>query len=1122
MLSLTGASFLSHRFLGLFVKTYRDDQIMPSGKDHKEDTWKESDLKKALKPEDKRKSRDDDQKSKERSSRRSEDRRGHREHDDEKKRRRHEDSANGEVDSRRTNKERDVERDREREQDRERRKREEKKDRERTKERDHDRDKRKEKDSEGLKERRTKDRSEERERSKDRRKEKERADKEHDRDRIRDKDRAIRKDKESSSGRSEGARERDRSKERRKDLDRNKEKQDDHDKSKERRKEKSGEKRDSEVRKDRDSGRSQGKDGSRERTKEREDRDGKNRDKDRDKQRERERNGEKDKSREHHKEKEKEGLARENEKADRQKSDRYDKDMDRRSKHTERSRERRQGEKGDDKREQRDDIDRRKERSERYGEKEKGDKIKRREKELMASLKQEEDLRREHLKFRSDTLEEADVIDEDVELNRKASLQRMPSVGTAEEVHDEENDGYHYDDDDFEDYDEDFEDDDDNEEGGDADGDDETSIDVQLLEALNAENEGARTSSSEGRELINEVHRKTNKENVKPMSTTHGRINFVAAKQKQISDKVASRTRRRGQELMHLIDLDVAAFDIFDLPPLNEYELYIKNFGRSDTKQAYVQCNEDNVEKEVQTEEIETRTKWTQNPASDAAGFGDEKDNLEEDLYSLTEKANVDSIRLASFLQRATQTCLILLEESVSEQTNTQFKEKRDMTCSDGYMQLATKHSYLEGRPVKFVHISRVQTHFLLIAYAPVVDKINTTTKIPKSIQDKGLICVWNTNEPSDPQKVLICESTPHCCCLSPSKATLAFAGLEDGSLVAWDLREPSSMHYMSKVSGGDSAVILRSPTFSTAGILKKDESHLSPVVSLLPLVMPGDSARASAGSNIMSDDMLGLSFQLASLEENAFIFLWVVVEFDKTNSAGSESDLGLSPGGKIKLIKSSSISLQSPSRNLPNKSSLQTLILKFLPHDPNHVYVGTDGGYVIHCDRHGSRSPPKAHRPGIDTMERIAAIDLSPWQLPCLLSGSENGNLWLFTLKNEFPLLSWPSSTSGSEILSIQWSHSRPSVFYVLDSQSNLHVWDLLKSDKGPVAVEKVKHGRVTCFELSSDYSASGIGTPGRNAELVLVYESGAVEIHRISSVFSKASGDDLDRFASYLESVL
>ena len=39
---------------------------------------------------------------------------------------------------------------------------------------------------------------------------------------------------------------------------------------------------------------------------------------------------------------------------------------------------------------------------------------------------------------------------------------------------------------------------------------------------------------------------------------------------------------------MHLIDLDVAAFDVFELPPLGEYELYIKNFGRSDTRQVAI------------------------------------------------------------------------------------------------------------------------------------------------------------------------------------------------------------------------------------------------------------------------------------------------------------------------------------------------------------------------------------------------------------------------------------------------------------------------------------------------------------------------------------------------------
>lgn len=39
-----------------------------------------------------------------------------------------------------------------------------------------------------------------------------------------------------------------------------------------------------------------------------------------------------------------------------------------------------------------------------------------------------------------------DTIEEDVDQKRKASLQRMPSLGAAEEVN-EENDGYDYDDD---------------------------------------------------------------------------------------------------------------------------------------------------------------------------------------------------------------------------------------------------------------------------------------------------------------------------------------------------------------------------------------------------------------------------------------------------------------------------------------------------------------------------------------------------------------------------------------------------------------------------------------------------------------------------------------------------
>ena len=39
------------------------------------------------------------------------------------------------------------------------------------------------------------------------------------------------------------------------------------------------------------------------------------------------------------------------------------------------------------------------------------------------------------------------------------------------------------------------------------------------------------------------------------------------------------------QELLSMIELDVVSHDMFDLPPLSEYELYVKKFGADDTRQ---------------------------------------------------------------------------------------------------------------------------------------------------------------------------------------------------------------------------------------------------------------------------------------------------------------------------------------------------------------------------------------------------------------------------------------------------------------------------------------------------------------------------------------------------------
>ena len=34
-----------------------------------------------------------------------------------------------------------------------------------------------------------------------------------------------------------------------------------------------------------------------------------------------------------------------------------------------------------------------------------------------------------------------------------------------------------------------------------------------------------------------------------------------------------------------MIELDIVSHDMFDLPPLSEYELYVKKFGADDTRQ---------------------------------------------------------------------------------------------------------------------------------------------------------------------------------------------------------------------------------------------------------------------------------------------------------------------------------------------------------------------------------------------------------------------------------------------------------------------------------------------------------------------------------------------------------
>lgn len=71
---------------------------------------------------------------------------------------------------------------------------------------------------------------------------------------------------------------------------------------------------------------------------------------------------------------------------------------------------------------------------------------------------------------------------------------------------------------------------------------------------------------------------------------------------------------------MEIVQLEEEYFDLFELPPLTPYDLYLRKFGGT-IMQSYTQWNEDNISQCIQTDEIESFDKSIQVP--EEAGSSD-------------------------------------------------------------------------------------------------------------------------------------------------------------------------------------------------------------------------------------------------------------------------------------------------------------------------------------------------------------------------------------------------------------------------------------------------------------------------------------------------------------------
>jgi len=65
-------------------------------------------------------------------------------------------------------------------------------------------------------------------------------------------------------------------------------------------------------------------------------------------------------------------------------------------------------------------------------------------------------------------------------------------------------------------------------------------------------------------------------------------IDFNTSRKKYLQNSKMNKLLKRQKDLRDFIDFDIVDYVIFDHPPMTEYELYIRNFGNSNTVQVAV------------------------------------------------------------------------------------------------------------------------------------------------------------------------------------------------------------------------------------------------------------------------------------------------------------------------------------------------------------------------------------------------------------------------------------------------------------------------------------------------------------------------------------------------------
>ncbi|XP_043488334.1 cytoplasmic dynein 2 intermediate chain 1 isoform X1 [Polistes fuscatus] len=559
-------------------------------------------------------------------------------------------------------------------------------------------------------------------------------------------------------------------------------------------------------------------------------------------------------------------------------------------------------------------------------------------------------------------------------------------------------------------------------------------------------------------------------------------------KKQLITTEKLTKSRSRGKQLLTMIKLNTLSFSLLECAPV-PYEEFIRSYGKFHTQQMYTQTGDDRSEAETQTIEILNVNKWTQFPIScsmrrnnkgdvhlfamEQAGVGSD-DNLNSG--EIIAMPSFDILQLNDFVHRAATVIITLLEERKFGGTIFQ-NDVQEISESDGFVQFDIDSiTFLAGREVTMINYSESCNKVLLTIHAPYEDEIETGQN-QKDITDYCIGCVWNICEPSLPTKLFYSTSPITACCFHSTNYNIVFAGLDDGSISLWDLKENEIWHHKVSNNTKDNDWTIRIPTYTTTGNAEIS-THDSKIVAIRTL-----SKTEEIYTQISKNKFIPT--QLCSIDENGHFIIWSVFY----NLESIVNDLGLSQWGNIRLIKSQDMFIQ-----LNNNGTITDMYIDNT--DSNGLFVATDASEILHSTCFNCRVNPSMYkRQKIAPCGNTSSIEICPFKASYFLIGCNDGTILLYSSNREKPVLQLKHDNYTNKITVLKWSRSKPSTVYVLNNKSQIYTCNLQNNEMHYISTPSLKKwGQINCMQLCSWKTERDKITQylvlGTNIGTVLVYK--------------------------------